>query len=386
MRTIERGARNIGLPKSERRWRQMQIRVIGWPAFRNKQSNPYNFLLYTHLKDLGVEPLDLGEMIRSPGDLLKTSIRGAHILHLHWPEYALNLSLPKALAHLVFLFGILFLHRLRGGKVVWTVHNLSPHENKYPFFERSFYRTLSRVVDGLIFLTQTSHDIFQRLDKMRGFQHKPIAIIPHGHYAPLYPSVPPQKVAKREIGLAHSDRIILFFGAIRPYKGVEEILDVAQGFAEEEKTFFIIAGRPLTKVYKKELDGIASDKPCIRMYLEHISEEKVPLLFGAADLVLLPYRRILNSGTAFLALTFGKPIMAPRQGSLVELEQRYPSLVYLYDAPLTKEKVLLALEKTAINKSQARLQWKKFLADHGWMGIARQTLLFYARLLKREAN
>jgi len=360
-----------------------QIRVIAWPAFRNRGSNPYNFLLYSHLEKLGVTVLDLGEVIRSPKKLWEVVVHGVEILHLHWPEYALSLSPLKALAHLGLLFASTIFCRLRGGKVVWTVHNLSPHENRYPSFEGVFYQALSRVTDGLIFLTQTSYDIFRKEERMRIFWRKPNAVIPHGSYAPLYPAMPTQEEARRELGLPGFGKVVLFFGAVRPYKGVEEVLGAAAELSNQN-IFFVLSGKPLTEAYKRELmRKITSSN--VRVYFEHIPEEKVPSFFAAADLVVLPYKRILNSGSAFLALTFGKPILAPRQGSLIELEQHYPSLVHLYeDAPLDAEKILDALERSDLNKHKALLEWKDMLLNHDWIRIAEQTLLFYKKLLKGE--
>jgi len=362
-----------------------QIRVVAWPAFRNRRSNPYNFLLYSHMEKLGVTVLDLGEVIRSPKKLWQVVVHGAEILHLHWPEYALGLSPLKALAHLGLLFVGTIFCRLRGGKVVWTVHNLSPHENRYPFFEGFFYRALSHVTDGLIFLTGTSYNIFRETKKMRGFWRKPSAVIPHGSYAPLYPNMPTQEEARRKLDLPDFGKVVLFFGAVRPYKGVEEVLSAAAELSNQE-VFFVLAGKPLTEAYRRELMQKAIS-PNVRMYLEHIPEEEVPLFFAAADLVVLPYRRILNSGSAFLALTFGKPILAPRQGSLIELEQRYPSLVYLYeDVPLNAAKILNALKRFDQNKHRIPLEWRDMLLSHEWVEIAERTLLFYRMLLKKEGR
>ena len=332
------------------------------------------------MRKLGVNPLDLGEVLRSPKEAFKMVIKGAHILHLHWPEYVLSRPVPRMLAHMALLFGLSSIHRMRGGKVVWTVHNLSPHENRYPLLEAAFYRALSKIVDGLIFLSRTSCEEFKTLDKMEGFRKKPRAVIPHGHYFPLFPRTPTAEMARRELGLPEGDKIVLHFGAMRPYKGTEEILQIAGEFHENEGVSFLIAGKPVSEAYKRKL--LQSKKSAnVYMHLSYVSEDRLPLYFAAADLVLLPYTKILNSGTSFLSMTFGKPVMAPRQGSLVELEVCYPNLVHLYEPPLTKEKLLLVLNRIGLSSEEARAEWKIFLADHDWRRIAERTLDFYLKLL-----
>lgn len=356
------------------------MRVLAWPAFRNRKDNPYNFLLYSHLQKLGVTVMDLGDVMRSPRQLWRVFWQGVDILHIHWPEYALSLPLSRMLLHGFTLFVFSLWHRSRGGKVVWTVHNLSPHEDRYPFLERQFYRALAHVVDGLIFLTETSRSLFQRDEKMRFFKHQPATIIPHGHYLPVYPDRLSKGEARKLLNLPPDSKVILFFGALRPYKGVEELLVAAKDFSSED-FLFLIAGRPLSEDYKKQLMRITGGCSHIQFHPWHIPDEKVPLYYSAADLMVLPYKEILNSGTVFLALTFGVPVVVPRLGSLKELSQRYPRLVYVYDPPLTKEKVMQAIENIRLSDFEREQEWANYLKDNDWNKVAKQTLEFYQTVI-----
>ena len=355
------------------------MRVLAWPAFRNRKDNPYNFLLYSHLQKLGVTVLDLGDVVRSPQQMWRVFWQGVDILHIHWPEYALSLPFSRMLLHAFTLFASSIWHRSRGGKVVWTVHNLSPHEDRYPFLVKWFYRALAHVVDGLIFLTETSRSLFQEDEKMQPFKDKPATVIPHGHYLPVYPDRLSKGEARKLLNLPPDAKVILFFGALRPYKGVEELLAAAQDLSSED-FLFLIAGRPLSEDYKKQLMRMAGECSHIQFHPWHVPDEKVPLYCSSADLMILPYKEILNSGTAFLALTFGVPVVVPRLGSLKELSQRYPRLVYVYDPPLTKEKVIQSLESIRLSDSEREGEWKNFLRDYDWHKVAEQTLKFYQTL------
>lgn len=358
------------------------MRVLAWPAFRNKESNPYNFLLYSHLQDLGVTVLDMGDVVRRPRQVWRLLCQGVDVLHLHWPEHALGLSLFRTVFHMLILFGFCLYHRFRGGKVVWTVHNLSPHENNYPFLEKWFYSTLARVVDGLIFLTETSLALFRKEEKMYAFSSKPATVIPHGHYLPVYPKRVDKAAARRLLDLPSDGRVILFLGSLRPYKGVEELLAVSKEFsASDRKVFFVVAGKPFSEEYRECLIRLSSRSDSyVRLFLEHVPEDRVPLFFSAADVAVFPYRRILNSGSVFLSLTFGVPVLVPRLGSLEELAQSYPHMLYLYEPPLTKEKLSLVLDQLDLFKAECQQEWDSFLKKFDWSLISEQTLMFYKSL------
>src|SRR5215208_1180640 len=104
------------------------MRIIAWTAFKARDGNPYNWLLYTHIRALGVDvdEFSLARMLRNK----------YAIWHLHWPEHFLNYSsAPKAFAKTLALLLLMDWARARGTKIVWTVHNVSAHERLYPRLE-----------------------------------------------------------------------------------------------------------------------------------------------------------------------------------------------------------------------------------------------------------
>lgn len=237
------------------------------------------------------------------------------------------------------------------------------------------------MVDGLIFLSETSLTLFRKDRKMESFKGKPATVIPHGHYLPVYPVRVGKDESRRLLGLPPDSRVVLFFGTLRPYKGVEELVAVAKKLSSEG-LLFLIAGKPISEEYKKRLLHMIGGSSHIRFHFEYIPDEKVPLYYSVADLVVLPYREILNSGTVFLALTFGVPVMVPRLGSLEELNQRYPRLVYAYDPPLTKEKIVQALQTIKLFGSEHEQEWTSYVRDLDWGKIAERTLEFYEALME----
>lgn len=87
-------------------------------------------------------------------------------------------------------------------------------------------------------------------------------------------------------------------------------------------TILIIAGQPNVPALEQKILKLSEDDNRIRLDLQFIPEEQLQFYFGAADLVVLPYRQILNSGGLFLALTFNRPVLVPDKGSLSEVKEK----------------------------------------------------------------
>jgi len=150
------------------------LRVIAWPAFSNRQQNPYNALLYERLAGLGVRVDDF-----YPQRLL---FGRYDIWHLHWPEAILNLPRPwQALPLALIVRFLLRVARARGIKIVWTVHNLRSHEGRYPDAEDKLWRALMRRLDGFIALSDVGRELALR--RFPTLRHRPSFVIPHGPYS-----------------------------------------------------------------------------------------------------------------------------------------------------------------------------------------------------------
>ncbi len=98
----------------------------------------------------------------------------------------------------------------------------------------------------------------------------------------------------------------------------------------------LVAGSPLDVKLTDAMRDIAADDGRITLTLHSIAEPEIATLFGAATLVVAPYLDILNSGTAFMSLTYGRPILVPDRGAMRELQRQVDATwVKLFDAPLT---------------------------------------------------
>jgi len=274
-------------------------------------------------------------------DARKMSTKSADILHLHWPDLILR---DKRRWRLRIRFGRLLkaIRRLhaRNGKLVWTVHNLLPHSVVHTDLAEKYLQKFVVHVDGLIFLSNDSRDQFLQLYPQA--RNTAFSIIPHMHYQYLYQEMP-RAMARAKFGISEQELVLLVFGKIRPHKGIEKFLTVME-YYKGESCRLLLAGSPGKKGTSVEIQRYIVNHPKTVALLRHIDDEEIPGIFAASDVVVLPYKNILNSGTALLALSLGRPVIAPALGSLPELQQQVgENWLYLYKPELTEKSLGEAL-------------------------------------------
>lgn len=335
------------------------MRVSAAPAFANRRSNPYNAMLYDALSERGVEVVEFGvrEVLRQRPD----------VVHVHWPESALNKPRRRAAAfRSVQLLVVLGLARRRGARVVWTAHNARSHFRRYPRAERLWWHAFVRLVDGWISLSSTaSAEVLAAHPRLAD---RPTAVVAHGHYRGAYPDGPAERFAP--------GRTVVFAGRVKPYKGVPELL-AAFSRLDRPDVRLVVAGRCDDAELAAELSRTTD--PRVDLRLREIPESEVVPLLRGADLVVLPFRAVLNSGSAMLALSFGAPVLCPATGALAELADAVPGWVLTYDGELTAEVISAALD-------QGRPAGLPDLSCFDWSELAGQTLAFYLAVLAAHAG
>lgn len=310
------------------------MRVLASPAYKNRESNPYTWLLYSHLSKLG---LSIDEF--SPRRLLFGKY---DILHMHWPNH--QFSSPgtfQTLLRSAGLLGILSIARVRGTRLVWTVHNLQSHEQYHPIIERWIWKAFTRLVDAYFSLSSSA--IEQILRQYPALCKKMSFVTPLGHYRGVYRDDLSKRDARRKLDVAVSATVISFFGGIHPYKNVPSLI---KSFSQigDEGLVLLITGEPNHESIAEEINSLAKNDSRIRLHLSLVQEDEVQLYLKAADLVVLPFREILNSGSAMLSLSFGCPILVPEIGSMGELRAYVgDQWVRTYNGELTSEKLQDAL-------------------------------------------
>lgn len=348
------------------------ISVLGWPGFTSQNGNPYTRLLYEHMEAEGNVEVD-GFIRTEP--LWKTY----DVWHVHWPDDLL--SYPSKIAATTYVVAELVLFawaRLWGTKLVWTTHDLGPHESHHPTLEKLFWTVFIPMVDGIISLSETARqEAYSRFPRL---QSVPTAIVPHGHYRTAYPDPVPKEDARRQFDLPPEARVVVFVGRIRPYKNVVPLIRTFREW-DDEMARLLVAGNPISDELAQRVRATQEGDPRIQAELRFIAEEEIAVLLSAADLVTLPYEAIMQSGTALLALSFDRPVLVPDRGAMSELQDRVGSeWVRTYTGDFTLEVLTEAMTwaETGSRSSRAPLD------DLQWPRLARQTETLFRRVLEAD--
>jgi beta-1,4-mannosyltransferase len=345
--------------------RDRAIRILASPAYGNRAANPYNALLTASIE-------------RAGGEVQEFSVRALltgrwDIWHLHWPEHSLHQDgVLRALKALLSRCSRILIARATRTHIVWTVHNAQPHDLPFPRTYRVLRRVLVLALSGWFSLSSEAHD--EAVHAIPPLARRPSWVIPHGDYRSCYPPPPPREEARRELGIDPEARVLLFFGLIRGYKDVPQLVRTFQG-SDDPHLWLIIAGKPVGSL-GEELRALAGSDDRIRLDLEFIPDERLPLYFAAADLTVLPFRRILNSGSALLSLSLDTPVLVPALGSMHQLADWVGEpWVHLFEGRLDTADVSHALTAATAARGHAPLE------AFAWDEIGEQTLAAYSYLL-----
>lgn len=347
------------------------LRVLAYPAFRTRGRNPYNWLLYTHIAKAGVEVYEC-----SRARLLAERY---DLWHLHWPERVLNApNVCRAVLRTAGLLALLRWMRWHGTKVVWTIHNLQAHEARYPRLERWLWRSFTAQVDGHISLSRAGQEVAQ--ERFPPLRNAPGFVIPHGHYRDVYPVRMSQQAAREALGIQSAARVAAFVGQIRPYKNVRALITEFQRLADAD-VILLIAGSPLDSQLRGELCKAARDDARVRLDLRFLSDAEIQVYVSAADMVVLPYREVLNSGSAVLALSLNRPILVPKVVAFAELQASVgEEWVSMYEGELTASHLEQAF-RWAIGSARAPTAP---LQTMDWDRVADATVGAYISILKLD--
>lgn len=248
----------------------------------------------------------------------RTALVGRYdILHVHWPELMIRSGAPaKAWMRRRALDLLLLRARVTRKPVIRTVHNERPHEAGSTAEQRSLDRfddatTLAIVMNGSTGVavgTPTFH-------------------IPHGHYRDrLHPAAQVEAVAGR----------LLYFGLIRPYKGVEHLITAFSALVEPELELRVV-GRPQSRL-RGTVEHLVATSDRVSGRLEFVSDSDLADEVAACSLVVLPYREMHNSGALLVALSLDRPVLVPDTPSTRELANEVGTdWVRRYEGTLTTE-------------------------------------------------
>ena len=309
-----------------------------------------------------------------------TDCRKCDLIHLHWTDLFLLAGKPwwSVMKSCLFLLELLLL-RLRGAKIVWTVHNIVNHEDYHGQIELFFNKLILRLCDRLIIHCEAArHEVIQTYKSLLNSR---IAIIPHGHYKDHYENQISRVHARNLLKIGPKDTVFLHFGAIRPYKGIPQLIEAFRKL-KSEKVRLLIAGLPNSNDIRAEIEKQCREDRRIRAVLEFVPKDQVQVYMNASDVVVMPFRDILTSGSVVLTMGFAKAIIAPRLGCLPEILNEKGAI--LYD-PSIKGALGVALEKACKLDldSMGRHNYHR-VSQFDWNKIGKMTYEVYKKCLENR--
>ena len=337
--TADGGARE----ERQARRREVTMRVLIIPA----QSNPYQTLLADALRAQGVR-VTLGEgPSRHPvAPLLLAWIRAGmpRVIHLHWVHrYLKAIRGRRRWAARRTLWELRILRRL-GVRIVWTLHNIGDHDRHRDKLEMLFHRQLVELCDAVICHCAATRRLAIEAYGLPPEMQDRLHVVPHGNYLGWYPDTLGKAEARSMLGLGGPERVFLFMGQIRRYKGVEDLLEAFQRLDAPDARL-IVAGRADRERTGERIALAAAGDARVTVALGEVPDDRMQVYLRAADAVVLPYTDVLTSGSAILAMTFGRPVIAPAIGCLPESLGSDGTILYDPVAPGGLEGALrLALE------------------------------------------
>ena len=359
-------------------------RVIHLPAYRD----PYQESLLDNLKAIDID-VKYGKSFVSISVIDISILHNIfkqfkfHIIHLHWQHpFLITDSKFGTIVKASLFIGQLVIAKVLGVKIVWTVHNITDHENKYNELELLFCKILAHCVDAIIVHCRAAKCNIKSVYKIKKKDN--IFIIPHGNFLNYFRNTVSQSEARNQLKISSRDLTFLFLGLIRPYKGVLELIDSFQKL-DVSPAKLIIAGKVPNEQLADRICKKAMGKVNIRLLFGHIPDDEIQNYMNAANIFVLPYRDILTSGGVLTGMSFGKAIISPNIGCIPEVLDS--SGGFFYD-PDERDGLLIAL-KQATKVSRARiLEMGNYNLERAkklnWRDIAMSTCRVYEFCLGRS--
>jgi beta-1,4-mannosyltransferase len=363
-------------------WRspaQANLRVLAYPW----DPNPYLALLYNQLADLGVDTVAV-QWIPQCGSLslalalIVLRPTGCRILHIHWQQFGLLRSFPRLspVTNLVLGVATLGLATLLGYQVIWTAHNVYPHESS-SCWDRLLTRVLLAASSAVICLSGATRNTISSSGTLFPQSPGKLRVIPVGNYKDIYPPTTlDQRDARAALGLDSDCRTLLFFGQIRPYKGVLQLIESFQR-SQPPGVQLLVAGACPDALLREEI--LASAVRCSRIHVvpRYIPPEDVGTYFKAADVMCLPFQSITASSSAILAASFAVPILAPRVGSLQDIPEEAGWWFERSGAPALEQALSQVASAPHDELCRKRVAILGYADTLDWRCIASDTLTVY---------
>jgi D-inositol-3-phosphate glycosyltransferase len=281
--------------------------------------------------------------------------------------------------------------RLLGKRVVLTAHNVNAgkRDSTDSVLNRLSLRIQYRLADHIFVHTEKGK---LELNEEFGVPQSRVTVIPFGINNAVPNTSITQHEAKQQLGIQDDRKTILFFGRITPYKGLDYLVAAFRQISgRHDDCRLIVAGRPENdclsywNAIQEQIRGEVRDGR-ILLRADHIPDDETELYFKAADVLVLPYRNIYQSGVLFLSYSFGLPILASDLDALKDqIIEGETGFVFRSEDPVD---LAATIERYFASDLFANLKGRRQAIQaiaaerHSWEVVGRMTMEVYGNLLQ----
>lgn len=295
----------------------LKRKVVFYPFLPDQINNPYWAILSHSLGEAGCEILD-DPHVRFSLKWLIHNRNKARIFHLHYIQ-SLFCNSGKTRARLIYVFTValkMIFARVTGYRVVFTLHNLEPTTKLSPYWiDYLGHWVAANLSDRVIVHCDQAKLLLRKVYGRR----RAVYVVDHPNYLSQYQNDVTQSDARNALNVPQDVKFFLFFGGIRPNKGLELLIRAFLTLKDDNFRLMIVGNDKDHETYYEKLVKSSFFDCRISFHNEFIPEQNVQYYFKASDIVVLPFSKILTSGSALLSMSFGRPVIAPRLGCLPEL-------------------------------------------------------------------
>jgi glycosyltransferase involved in cell wall biosynthesis len=284
---------------------------------------------------------------------------------------------------------VMFYYKVLGKRVVLTAHNVNirARDGTDSWLNRFSLRVQYHLSDHIFVHTdrmkeELVHEFAVTPDK--------VSVIPFGVNNTVPNTAITSAQAKQMLSVADTDKAILFYGQIAPYKGLEYLVAAFSELLKRDSNYrLIIAGKPKwNHEYWNQIAQLITNRGVQRRVIariEHVPDEETEVYFKAADVLVLPYTRVFQSGVLFLGYSFGLPVITANVGSLREemIEGETGFVFKAQDASDLARNIEKYFKSELFRNLESwRAQIKQYASDrYSWSKVAAITTAVYSRLL-----
>lgn len=280
-------------------------------------------------------------------------------------------------------------YKALGKKLVFTAHNVDSRERdgSNSFYNRITLKAMYHIYDHTIVHTP---EMKEQVEKWFNVKPEKVSVVPYGINNMVPKTGLKASDAKRNLNLEPDQKTLLFFGFIAPYKGLDILMNALPRVRDEIANIkLIVAGNIKNKSadpYWLEIEDIVRKndlEPNLIQHIKFIEDDEIETFFAAADVLVLPYRYIFQSGILFLSLNYGLPVIVADVGSLKDFveEGKTGFVCEPNDQELLSKCILEYFESDIYRNLEEHKEWIFNYANekYSWDKIGKITSDIYAQ-------